>query len=457
MNNTANFGEGSVSKHILKLAIPMTLAQFINLLYNMVDRIYIGRIPGDGTLALTGLGLCFPIIMMVTAFTNLFSIGGTPLFSMERGRGNDEEAKNIMGNAFLMMIIVALILTVTGITFHKPILYLFGASDATYSFASEYMIIYLLGNIFVMTSLGMNSFINAQGFAKIGMLTSLFGAGVNIVLDPFFIFYLDMGVKGAATATIISQFLSSIWVLHFLTSKKAIIRLTKDSMKLKLNRIKKIVGLGMSGFIMAVTNSTVQIVCNATIQVYGGDLYVGVMTILNSIREIFTMPVSGLTDGAGPILSYNYGARKYDRLKKAIKFMCFICILYTFIAWFIVIEFPDIFIKIFNHDPNLISKSIPAIEIYFFGFFMMALQFAGQKVFVSLGKSKHAVFFSIFRKVIIVVPLTILLPRFLSYHVNGVFLAEPISNFIGGLACFITMLITVIPEIKKDEAQQSIN
>ncbi|MGO5358101.1 MATE family efflux transporter [Anaerofustis sp. LCP19S3_F7] len=451
MNNTANFGEGSVSKHILKLAIPMTMAQFINLLYNMIDRIYIGRIPQTGTLALTGLGLCFPIIMIVTAFTNLFSIGGTPLFSMERGRGNDEEAGNIMGNAFVMMIIVALFLTVIGITFHKPILYLFGASDETYPFASAYIIIYLLGNIFVMTSLGMNSFINAQGFAKIGMLTSLFGAGVNIILDPFFIFYLNMGVKGAATATIISQFFSSIWVLHFLTSKKALIKLTKETMKLKLNRIKKIIGLGMSGFIMAITNSTVQVVCNATIQVYGGDLYVGVMTILNSIREIFSMPVTGLTDGAGPILSYNYGAKKYDRLKKAIKFMCITCILYTFIAWFVVIEFPDIFIKIFNHDPNLISKSIPAIEIYFFGFFMMALQFAGQKVFVSLGKSKHAVFFSIFRKVIIVVPLTIILPKFFSYHVNGVFWAEPISNFIGGAACFITMLLTILPEIKKNE------
>ncbi|MGN8912928.1 MATE family efflux transporter [Anaerofustis butyriciformans] len=451
MNNTANFGERSVSKHILKLAIPMTMAQFINLLYNMIDRIYIGRIPQTGTLALTGLGLCFPIIMIVTAFTNLFSIGGTPLFSMERGRGNDEEAGNIMGNAFVMMIIVALFLTVIGITFHKPILYLFGASDETYPFASAYIIIYLLGNIFVMTSLGMNSFINAQGFAKIGMLTSLFGAGVNIILDPFFIFYLNMGVKGAATATIISQFFSSIWVLHFLTSKKALIKLTKETMKLKLNRIKKIIGLGMSGFIMAITNSTVQVVCNATIQVYGGDLYVGVMTILNSIREIFSMPVTGLTDGAGPILSYNYGAKKYDRLKKAIKFMCITCILYTFIAWFVVIEFPDIFIKIFNHDPNLISKSIPAIEIYFFGFFMMALQFAGQKVFVSLGKSKHAVFFSIFRKVIIVVPLTIILPKFFSYHVNGVFWAEPISNFIGGAACFITMLLTILPEIKKNE------
>lgn len=451
MKNNGDFGNGSIAKNILKLAIPMTIAQIINLLYNMVDRIYIGRIPETGTLALTGLGLCFPIIMIVTAFTNLFSTGGAPLFSIERGRGNVEEAQRIMGNSFLMMILSGILLTIIGILFQKPILYLFGASNATYLFAKSYITIYLLGNIFVMISLGMNSFINAQGYAKTGMLTALFGAGVNIILDPIFIFYFNMGVKGAATATVISQFLSSLWVMHFLIGKKAIIKLTKESMILNLKRIKRIVTLGMSGFIMSITNSIVQIVCNATLQIYGGDLYVGVMTVLNSIREIFTMPVSGLTDGATPIMSYNYGAGKYNRLKKAMIFMSVTCIVYTFIAWLIIIEFPDIFIKIFNHDAMLIAKSIPAIEIYFFGFFMMALQFAGQRIFVSLGKAKHAVFFSIFRKVIIVAPLTVILPKIFSLGVDGVFLAEPISNFIGGIACFLTMLLTVLPEIKEDK------
>ncbi|MCQ4796065.1 MATE family efflux transporter [Anaerofustis stercorihominis] len=451
MNNNADFSIGSPAKNILKLAVPMTVAQLINLLYNMIDRIYIGRIPTTGTLALTGLGLCFPIIMIVTAFANLFSFGGAPLFSMERGRENDEEAQKIMGNSFLMMILFGVSLTIIGLLFQKPILYLFGASDVTYPFARDYITIYLTGNIFVMTSLGMNSFINAQGFAKTGMLTVMLGAFTNLILDPIFIFHFGMGVKGAAIATIISQFLSSVWVMKFLTGKKAIIKLTKESMHLRVSRVKRIIDLGMSGFIMSVTNSIVQIICNATLQIYGGDLYVGVMTILNSIREIFTMPVSGITDGATPVMSYNYGAKNFHKLKKAIKFMSIVCIAYTFLAWLTIIEFPDVFIKIFNHDPKLIAKSIPAIEIYFFGFFMMALQFAGQRVFVSLGKSGYAVFFSIFRKVIIVTPLTILLPKFFSLGVKGVFLAEPISNFIGGLACFITMIVVVLPEINNND------
>ena len=291
MNNNADFSIGSLAKNILKLAVPMTVAQLINLLYNMIDRIYIGRIPTTGTLALTGLGLCFPIIMIVTAFANLFSFGGAPLFSMERGRENDEEAQKIMGNSFLMMILFGVSLTIIGLLFQKPILYLFGASDVTYPFARDYITIYLTGNIFVMTSLGMNSFINAQGFAKTGMLTVMLGAFTNLILDPIFIFHFGMGVKGAAIATIISQFLSSVWVMKFLTGKKAIIKLTKESMHLRVSRVKRIIDLGMSGFIMSVTNSIVQIICNATLQIYGGDLYVGVMTILNSIREIFTMPV----------------------------------------------------------------------------------------------------------------------------------------------------------------------
>ena len=369
---------------------------------------------------------------------------------MERGRENDEEAQKIMGNSFLMMILFGASLTIIGLLFQKPILYLFGASDVTYPFARDYITIYLTGNIFVMTSLGMNSFINAQGFAKTGMLTVMLGAFTNLILDPIFIFHFGMGVKGAAIATIISQFLSSVWVMKFLTGKKAIIKLTKESMHLRVSRVKRIIDLGMSGFIMSVTNSIVQIICNATLQIYGGDLYVGVMTILNSIREIFTMPVSGITDGATPVMSYNYGAKNFHKLKKAIKFMSIVCIAYTFLAWLTIIEFPDVFIKIFNHDPKLIAKSIPAIEIYFFGFFMMALQFAGQRVFVSLGKSGYAVFFSIFRKVIIVTPLTILLPKFFSLGVKGVFLAEPTSNFIGGLACFITMIVVVLPEINNN-------
>lgn len=444
-----DFAHGSVKRNILELAIPMTAAQLINLLYNMVDRIYIARIPVNGTLALTGLGLCFPIITIVSAFANLFGMGGAPLCSMERGRGDDEEAGKLMGNSFALLLISGAVLTVLGLLFQKPLLYLFGASADTYPFAGEYISIYLCGSLFVMVSLGMNSFINSQGFGQTGMLTVLLGAVANIILDPIFIFVLDMGVRGAALATILSQGLSAVWVLRFLTGKRAAIRLTLRSMRVEWSRLCRIVGLGLSGFIMSVTNSATQIVCNSTLQIWGGDLYVGVMTILSSVREIFTMPVMGITNGATPVMSFNYGAGASTRVKQAIRFMSVTCIVYTLAAWLVLFLFPDIFIRIFNSDAALLSASVPALHLYFFGFFMMALQFSGQTVFVALGKSRHAVFFSIFRKVVIVIPLTLLLPRLFSLGVNGVFLAEPISNFIGGAASFITMLCVVLPELAR--------
>lgn len=449
-----DFTKGSVRRNILELAVPMTMAQVINLLYNMVDRMYIGRIPETGMLALTGLGLCFPIIMVVTAFANLFGSGGAPLCSIERGKGDKEEAERIMGNSFAMLLVCGVTLTVFGIAFSRPLLYLFGASDATYRFAQQYIVIYLAGSVFVMIGLGMNSFINCQGFGQTGMMTVLLGAVVNIVLDPVFIFALHMGVRGAALATVISQGLSALWVLRFLTGRKAILKLRLRTMRIEWKRLKKIIALGFSGFVMSATNSAVQIVCNANLQMYGGDLYVGVMTILSSIRDILTMPVQGLSNGATPVLGFNYGAKEYGKVKQAIKFSSTVCIVYTLISWFILIRFPKMFIRIFNDDPQLINASIPAIELYFFGFFMMALQFSGQTVFQSLGKAGQAVFFSLFRKAIIVIPLTIALPRLFGLGVAGVFLAEPISNFIGGAACFITMLCTVLPELKRGQLEK---
>lgn len=442
-----DFSNGNVYKNILELAVPMTMAQLINLLYNIVDRVYIGRIPEQGTLALTGLGLCFPIITMVSAFANLFGMGGAPLCSIERGRGDTKEAEKIMGTSFSMMILCGVLLTVLGLVFNKPILYAFGASDATYPFARDYIMIYLCGSIFVMIGLGMNSFINSQGFGQIGMLTVLLGAVTNIILDPLFIFVFGMGVKGAALATIISQCLSAVWVLKFLTGKRAVLKLHLDTMRVKWHRLKDIVGLGLSGFIMSVTNSAVQVVCNASLQSYGGDLYVGVMTILNSIREILSMPVQGITNGATPVLGYNYGAGAFSQVKKAIRFMSVVCVSITTASWLILILFPEFFIRIFNNEPQMIEASTEAIQLYFFGFFMMALQFAGQTVFVSLGKAKQAVFFSLLRKAVIVIPLTLMLPQIANLGVKGVFIAEPISNFIGGLACFITMLCMVLPEL----------
>ena len=442
-----DFSQGSIVKNILSLALPMTLAQLINVLYNIVDRIYIGRIPDHATLSLTGLGLCLPVISVVMAFANLFGMGGAPLCSIERGAGRNDEAEKIMGNSFLLMLIVGAVLTVLGLALKRPMLYLFGASEQTYPYAGSYVSIYLLGSVFVMVGLGMNSFINSQGFGKIGMMTVLLGAVANIILDPVFIFVFGMGVQGAALATVISQGLSAAWILRFLTGKKTILRLKASNMRLEWRRVKEIVALGLSGFTMNVTNSLVQIMYNATLQMYGGDLYVGVMTVVNSVREVVSMPVQGVTNSAQPVMGYNYGAGEYGRVKQAIAFTSAVAIGYTTVVWLLVHGFPEFFIRIFNQDAELVAAGIPAMQIYYFGFFLMSLQFAGQAVFVALGKARQAVFFSIFRKVIIVMPLIWLLPRIGGLGTNGIFAAEPVSNLVGGVACFVTMLVTMMPEL----------
>lgn len=443
-----DFSTGSVQRNIVEVAVPMIAAQLLNLTYNIVDRIYIGRIAGEGTLALTGVGLCFPLITLITAFSLLYGNGGAPLCAIERGKGDEKEAQMLMGNTFAMLVLTGMVLTVLGLLFYRSVLYAFGASDVTFPYAQEYIRIYLLGTIFVMIVLGMNNFLSAQGFGNMSMLTVLIGAVLNIILDPIFIFALHQGVRGAAIATIISQGCSAVWVLRFLTGSKAQLRLTRESMRLQWQRIRKIVSLGMSGFIMAFTNGLVQVACNSTLQSFGGDLYVGVMTILNSVREIFTMPVQGLTNGASPVMSFNYGEKAYGKVKAGIRFTAIVCIVYTFAAWLVVKLFPEIFIRIFNGDAALVQASTPALHIYFFGFCFMALQFSGQSVFVALGKAKKATFFSLFRKAVIVVPLTLWLPHVGNLGVLGVYWAEPISNLIGGSACFITMLATVLPELK---------
>lgn len=443
-----DFSTGSVQRNIVEVAVPMIAAQLLNLTYNIVDRIYIGRIAGEGTLALTGVGLCFPLITLITAFSLLYGNGGAPLCAIERGKGDEKEAQMLMGNTFAMLVLTGMVLTVLGLLFYRSVLYAFGASDVTFPYAQEYIRIYLLGTIFVMIVLGMNNFLSAQGFGNMSMLTVLIGAVLYIILDPIFIFALHQGVRGAAIATIISQGCSAVWVLRFLTGSKAQLRLTRESMRLQWQRIRKIVSLGMSGFIMAFTNGLVQVACNSTLQSFGGDLYVGVMTILNSVREIFTMPVQGLTNGASPVMSFNYGEKAYGKVKAGIRFTAIVCIVYTFAAWLVVKLFPEIFIRIFNGDAALVQASTPALHIYFFGFCFMALQFSGQSVFVALGKAKKATFFSLFRKAVIVVPLTLWLPHVGNLGVLGVYWAEPISNLIGGSACFITMLATVLPELK---------
>lgn len=438
-----DFGTGSVERNIINMAVPMTVAQVLNLLYNLVDRMYIGHIPGASSLALTGVGITFPVISMITAFASLYGMGGAPLCSMARGKKDYEKARRIMQDAFWMLVITGILLTIVGFLIERPLLYGLGASDVTYPYASAYLKIYFIGNLFVMIGLGMNPFVNAQGFGTIGMITVGLGAVINIVLDPLFIFVFHLGVQGAAAATVLSQLASAIWVVLFLMGKKPMLRLSLRWQMPDWNLVRQIVTLGMANFIVNFTNSLVQVVCNRQLQVYGGDLYVGVMTVLTSVRDVATMVVHGITSGAQPVISFNYGAGLKARVKRGIRFMTVVCIVYTCIVWVLTLAFPEVFIHMFNSEPDLVAAAVPSMHLYFFGFCFMALQFAGQSTFQALGEARYAITFSIFRKVVIVVPLTILLPLIPALGLKGVFIAEPISNVVGGCACFFTMLAVV--------------
>ena len=440
-----DFSKGSISRNILTLAAPMTAAQLINVLYSVVDRIYLGRLPGH--LALTGLGLVMPIISIVMGFANLCGTGGAPLCSIQRGRGDTEEAERVMGNAFTLLLIFGAAVTAVFLALQRPMLYLFGASDATYPYAAAYMTIYMLGTVFVMIGLGMNPFITAQGFGGTGMMTVGLGAIVNIVLDPVFIFALDMGVQGAALATVIAQACSAVWALKFLTGRRALLRLRLKYMALSAKRVRDIVALGLSGFFMNFTTSVVQVVCNATLQAWGGDLYVGVMTIVNSIREVFFMPIHGLTNGAQPVTGYNYGAQLYSRVRESARFSVVVTVAYAAAFWVVAMVFPGALIRIFNSEPEVVAAGIPALRIYFSMFVFMSLHMAGQGVFVSLGRSRQAIFFSVLRKAVINAPLTVLLPVWLD--TTGVFVAEAVSQLVSGMACILTMYFTVYRPLRR--------
>ncbi len=441
-SSQTDFSKGSVRRWILGQAIPLTLAQAVQLLYNIVDRIYIGHLEGDGEMALTGLGITFPVIVIIAAFTGLFSTGGATLFSIARGKGDREEADRILGNVFTLLMAGAVCLFCLFYFLRRPLLYLFGASTGSFPHADTYLRIYLLGTGFSMLTTGLNSFINAQGFPRVGMLTTILGAVANIILDPIFIFVLDMRVAGAALATILSQVLSALWVLLFLTGKQAIHRLKKGHLGIHWQRTRQILLLGIPGFVMQATNSVVSILCNTQLQTYGSDLHVRIMTVISSVREMVSLPVSGIAHGSQPVLGFNYGAREHGRVKEGIRFMASLGTAYTLFSWLLVMLIPRQLIGIFTDDLATIETGVRMMNIYFFGFVFMAFQFSGQSTFQALGKARQAVFFSLFRKVIIVAPLTLLLPA-LGFGVEGVFLAEPISNALGGLACFITMYMTV--------------
>lgn len=441
MDRRNDFSQGSIPWNILSLAVPMTAAQLVNVLYSVVDRIYLGRLPGSGYLALTGIGVTTPIVSILMGLANLCGTGGAPLCSISRGRGDDREAEDIMGNSFALLLVLGAAATAFFLAFKGPILYLFGASPDTFPYADDYLSIYLCGTVFVTVSLGMNPFINAQGFGRTGMMTVVLGAAVNIVLDPIFIFQLHMGVRGAALATVMAQGLSCGWVLAFLTGRRAILRLRRASIRLDGGRTRRIFTLGLSGFFMNLTNSLVQVVCNATLQAYGGDLYVSVMTILNSVREVVVMPIQGLNNGSQPVTSYNYGAGKYSRVRESVRFTVGITAVYSALFWAIAMVLPEPFIRIFNSEPEILAAGVPAFRVYFSLFVFMSFQMSSQTIVVSLGRSKQAIFFSLLRKAIINAPLTVILPIWMG--TSGVFVAEAASQLLGGLASSVTMYFTV--------------
>lgn len=442
-----DFSKGSVAKNILSMALPMTVAQLVNILYNVVDRMYIGHVPGSGDLELAGLGLALPIISIIMGFANLCGVGGGPLCSIHRGRGELDEAEKVMGNAFVMLLILGVAIPVVFLPLRQPLLYFFGASEATFGYARDYLTIYILGTPFVMIGLGLNPMINAQCFGGKGMMTVLLGAAVNLVLDPILIFGFDMGIKGAAWATVAAQAVSAVWVLKFLTGRKALMRLKKSCMRPEARRVRRIVSLGLSGFFVNLTNSLVQIVCNKMLYLTGGDLYITVMTSINSVREVTSMVVQGLNNGAQPVLSYNYGARYYSRVRKAIRFSAGATILYSCLVWAAAMFLPELLIRIFIDDAAVIAAGVPAMRIYFSMYAVMSLQISGQSVFVGLGRSKNAIFFSLLRKAIINAPLTVVLA--LAMGTNGVFTAEAVSQLVGGAACFITMCLVVYRPLKR--------
>lgn len=454
-----DFEHGTVTGNILGAALPMLVAQILNLLYNIVDRIYIARIPNIGTAALGAVGLCFPLIVVITAFSNLFGSGGAPLFSIYRGKGEPQRAANVMNTSFTMVCVCAVVLMAVGFIFARPLLVLFGASTDALVYAYPYLMIYLIGTLPSMIATGMNPFINAQGYSTIGMTSVAVGAVANLLLDPLFIFVLGFGVQGAAIATVISQALSAIFVFVFLTRKSELkVRfLKKKEFSECIGYAKNIVSLGTAGFIMQLTNSLVSICCNNILSDVGGDIYISVMTIVSSVRQLVETPIYAMNEGTSPILSYNYGACRPARVRKAMAVMSTMILGYTAVMWSIIILFPNVLIGIFSSDAALMQDAVPALKQYFAAFICMDFQYIGQTVFKSLNKKKQAIFFSLLRKVFIVVPLTYMMPYMFHMGTAGVFLAEPVSNVIGGTLCLVVMLCTVLPELKRMEKQNSKN
>ena len=450
MQNDKNFlGTAPIGKLLLKLSIPTVIAQLINMLYNVVDRIYIGHIPGEGSLALTGVGVCMPIIMIVTAFAALISSGGAPRASICMGKQDNKSAEQILGNCFSLQIVVSIVLTVVLLIWNKDLLMAFGASKNTLGYATDYMHIYALGTLFVQLTLGMNAFITAQGFTTTSMVSVLIGAICNITLDPVFNFVFNMGVKGAALATVLSQAISTIWVVVFLSGKKTQLHLLKKYMDLKPKIFLPCVALGLATFIMQASESVVTVCFNSSLLHYGGDIAVGAMTILTSVMQFAMLPLQGIAQGSQPIASYNYGAKNADRVKKTFRLLVITCLTYSTLLWAAVQFIPKVFVSIFTSDAKLVAFTAPMLKIYLGGLFLFGIQIACQITFTSLGKAVNSIILSVVRKFVLLLPLIYIMPHIVSNPTIGVYMAEPIADIIAVL--FTSVLFTF--QFKKALAQ----
>lgn len=427
-NSDKKLGTEKIGKLVFSLALPAVIAQMVNVLYNIVDRMYIGHIPEIGSTALTGLGVCFPILMLISAFSAFVGSGGAPLASIQLGKGNKKEAENILGNGVTMLLAFSIILTLGFMLFKEPLLYAFGASENTYTYANEYLTIYLFGTVFVQAAIGLNTFITCQGQAKVAMFSVLIGAIINIVLDPILIFTFGLGVKGAALATIISQGCSALWVVRFLLSKRSSLRIKLSYLKPNWKIIGSIAALGVSPFIMQATESLINIVFNSGLKHYGGDLYVGSMTILQSVMQLFLLPTQGITMGTQPIISYNYGAKNHQRVKDTFKYTLIVTVTITVLSTITVVYFPQLFASMFTSDTELKALVVKVLPIFMAGIWIFGVQMACQSAFMGMGQAKISLFLALLRKVILLIPLALILPRFTG--VMGIYYAEPIADIL---------------------------
>ena len=432
-NSKEYLGKEKVGKLLLKLAIPSVIAQLVNMLYNIIDRIYIGHMDDVGSIALTGVGVCLPLILIVSAFAALISSGGAPRASIKMGEKNYDGAEEILGNCFTLQIIISIVLTVVLLIFNEPLLMAFGGSNETISYSISYMNIYTIGTIFVQLTLGMNGFISCQGFTKHSMISVAIGAVVNIILDPIFIFAFNMGVSGAALATIIAQGVSTIWVLSFLRGRKTLIKLKPSLMRLKVNVIMPCILLGLATFIMQASESVIAICFNSSLQHYGGDLEVGAMTILSSVMQFAMMPMLGVAQGAQPIISYNYGAKNKERVKSIFKLLTIVCLTYSLILWLSIMLFSPSFASIFTSDEVLVLFTARMLKIYCGGLCLFGIQIACQMTFVSIGSSLSSICVAVFRKIVVLIPLIYIIPYLVEDPVKGVYLAEPIADILAVL------------------------